>query len=195
MKSSPIFGLLALVLLTGSLMWVRHTAQVTEKSETALLELERIFQSGTPVKGGTDEDDLLKFLLQYRHNHTPLSELAEANPKLVIRPERSQAFFIHKRSYDDNARDKDCLCVVTDESGGWNNHTSHAGYPHYLQLHSLELDGETLISHGKILDDLDWEPVINGVSVKAGQELRFEVDVSSYRPMPISEKALGPPIF
>jgi len=156
--------------------------------------LQRLLQGGELTPGSPEEDGLFRVLLQNEQHWGYLDKLAADYDTVAFRPDRSQVYFLHKRRYVDKAPEKPCLCVITIESGGWENHTSHAGYPHYLQLETLGLDQGTLQLHGKIREELDWEPELNGTTVQPGQKVRFQIDVEDFRNMAISLKQLGEPL-
>ncbi len=194
MSKSVQVGIAAIVVLYLALGFVRYSKEAAEQSEIAYNELERLFNGGELILGNAEEDDLFRTLLTYDKHWDYLEKLDADHDQIAFRPDRSQVYFLHQRRYTNAAPEKVCLSVVTVESGGWENHVSHAGYPHFLQLDTLDLHKDTLRIFGNIREDFDWEPDLNGSTVRAGEKVRFDLDVSEFRSMAIGLEQLGPPM-
>jgi hypothetical protein len=194
MTTSLKAAIAVLVTLILALFWVKSRTQAAEQCEIAYNELERLLQGGEITHGNPEQDHLFRVLLQYDQHWDYLEKLAADYDTVAFRPDRSQVYFLHERRYVDQAPEKPRLCVVTIESGGWENHTSHAGYPQYLQLDTLRLDQGTLQIYGSIREELDREPDLNGTIVRPGQKVRFAVDIENFRNKTLSLKVLGTPL-
>lgn len=175
-------------------MWVKHRSRIANECRLAQLELVRLFNGGVLDEGGPEEDELFFRLLQNPQHWNYLEELDAHSDRIVFRPDQGQVYFLHTRKYAQPAPIKPCLSIVTCETGGWENQRSHASYPHYLLLDTIDVVEDTLQIYGSIRGDMDWEPEINGTTVKAGQQLRFDLDISKFRFKAVNLESLGQPL-
>ncbi len=195
-------AVLLYLLVFGALIYIGY--QAVDRAEVSASQpvTERYYRDLNQILKGTysgpyipSKDYLFGKLLDREDGASYLEKLDQDYAKILYRKERSQVYFLNRRNESEHYPEFHFLEVYTHESGGWETHSSRAKYPHFLILESLSLKEGQLSITGRIRDPLERETSINGVAVEAGQRVKFHVDASTFRPMPIRLTQLGAPMI
>jgi len=194
MRLSPKQLSLALLLVCAiCAAWQIERYQIRERANAAYHLLEQRLSGQQVLEGSAPYGDMFKLLLGSDRGLQFLRLLDSKYDTVVFQESRNAVYYIHPR---ESQADTSCMGTVVVNADEGPSLSGHAGFPHYIHLQGLQLEGDVLSIDFATSGDDDDKGIVKLIGLVPGELYSRRVDLgqTTRRQISYDDLALSNPL-